>query len=179
MLLGVQSGDAESFRGLKSKYAPLVMNAVSSFASAETSRSELEREAESALLKAAVRFDTKQSKVAFGLYAKICIKNALISFMRKEQTKLRREAKALEAVEVKKSHRERFSYAIESRDTEQTVERISGVLSPYEKKVFFEYMSGRSAREIALKVGRSVKSVNNALYRIKEKVKAWETGAEK
>ena len=83
MILGVQSGDAESFEGLKSKYAPLVVSTVGSFAVGDISRSELEREAESALLKAAVRYDTKQSKVAFGLYAKICITNRLISVQRK------------------------------------------------------------------------------------------------
>ena len=174
MILGVQSGDAESFEGLKRKYAPLMLGVVSSFAAGEISTSELEREAESALLKSAVRYDTSQSKVAFGLYAKICIKNALISYLRKEQTKLRRQQRALETVQSKKSTRARFSYASEGRDTEKTVERISGVLSCYEKKVFSEYMSGRSVREIAADLGRSVKSVNNAMYRIKEKVKAGE-----
>lgn len=171
MILGVQSGDAESFEGLKSKYAPLVMSTVGSFAVGDISRSELEREAESALLKAAVRYDTKQSKVAFGLYAKICIKNALISYRRKEQSKMRREAKAIEAASAEESRKSRFSYIRESRDTDQLIESISGVLSPYEKKILSEYMSGKSVGEISASVGRSTKSVNNALYRIKEKVK--------
>lgn len=171
MVLGVQSGDAESFEGLKRKYAPLIMNAVSSFGSAETSRDDLEREAESALLKAAVRYDTDQSKVAFGLYAKICIRNALISVLRKEQTKQRRQARQALAAEEKKSRNARFSYVGESRNTEKTVERISETLSSYEKLVFGEYMSGKTVSEIAEAVGRSTKSVSNAMFRIKEKVK--------
>lgn len=174
-VLGVQSGDAESFEGLKLRYAPLIMNAVSSFAASETSRSDLEREAETALLKAAVRFDTEQSGVSFGLYAKVCIRNALISYMRKEQTKKRREERAALGAGEKKAKDIRFSYVSESRDTEETVERISGVLSSYEKLVFGEYMSGKTVYEIAEAVGRSTKSVSNAMYRIKEKVKAWDT----
>lgn len=175
MVLGVQSGDTESFEGLKRKYAPLIMNAVSSFGGAETSKSDLEREAESALLKAAVRYDTDQSKVAFGLYAKICIRNALISLLRKEQTKQRRRARQVLAAEEKKSKNVRFSYVSEGRDTERTVNRISEALSSYEKLVFSEYMSGKTVSEIAETVGRSTKSVSNAMFRIKEKVKVLET----
>ena len=173
-VLGVQSGDAESFEGLKRRYAPLIMNAVSSFSASDISRDDLEKEAESALLKAAVRYDTSQSKVAFGLYAKICIRNALISLLRKEQTKARRQARAGLAENEKKTKNGRFSYVSEGRDTGRTVERISGVLSSYEKLVFGEYMSGKSIGEIAETVGRSAKSVSNAMYRIKEKVKAQE-----
>ena len=175
MVLGVQSGDAESFEELKRKYAPLIMNAVSSFVTQETSKSDLEREAESALLKAAVRYDTAQNKVAFVLYEKICIRNALISLMRKEQTKQRRRARQMLAAEEKKTKDVRFSYVSESRDTERTVKRISEVLSSYEKKVFSEYMSGSSVGEIAESLGRSTKSVSNAMFRIREKVKTLET----
>ena len=175
MVLGVQSGDADSFEALKSKYAPLIMNAVSSFVSSEISSGDLEREAESAILKAAVRYDTAQSEVAFGLYAKICIRNALISLMRKEKTKQRRRAREVMAAQEKKSRDVRFSYVSEGRDTERTVERISGVLSSYEKRVFSEYMLGKSVSEIAEDLGRSTKSVSNAMFRIREKVKVLET----
>ena len=79
------------------------------------------------------------------------------------------------AAEEKKSRDDRFSYVSEGRDTERTVERISGILSSYEKRVFSEYMLGKAVSEIAEDLGRSTKSVSNAMFRIREKVKALET----
>ena len=47
----------------------------------------------------------------------------------------------------------------------------SGSQSPYEAEVFDEYTSGKSAREIAEIVGREERSVSNALYRMKVKIR--------
>lgn len=167
----VQSGNDESFSVLKAKYAPLIKSIVRSF---DGSGEEYEKEAESALLKAALSFDISQGEVAFGLYAKVCIRNALISLRRKEMSRKRRaERKAVVA-------RERRYIGFHSSDgadaagTERLVEAIGGVLSNYEKQVFIEYMSDKTVEEIAIAVGKSKKSVNNAIYRIKEKVKALE-----
>ena len=167
ILIGVQNGDAESFERLCAKYEPLIVAATKSFEGGESSKSDLEREAQSALLKAAVRFDTNQSEVAFGLYAKICIKNALISLKRKEAARQRRAAKTSGAkVSAVKA---RISFSGDGADAEKLVESVNRVLSAYEKRVFSEYMSGKSAAEIAVELGKDVKSVNNAIYRIKEK----------
>ena len=51
------------------------------------------------------------------------------------------------------------------------VEKAEKLMSGYEKKVLKEYMSGKSAGEISKTVGRTEKSVNNALYRVKVKIK--------
>ncbi len=168
----VQSGNDEGFSLLKARYAPLIRSLVRSFEG--TSEEEYTREAESALLKAAVRFDLSQSQVAFGLYAKICIRNALISLRRKEMSQKRRAERKASDV---RSRKHTGIYVAEARDaaeTEKLIASIEKVLSKYEKKVFSEYMSDKTVEEIAIAVGKSKKSVNNAIYRIKEKVKALE-----
>ncbi len=168
----VQSGNDEGFSLLKARYAPLIRSLVRSFEGAP--EEEYIKEAESALLKAAVRFDIKQSDVAFGLYAKICIRNALISLRRKEMSKKRRAERKVSEVRQRKHW---GLYAAEARDaaeTEKLIESIEKVLSGYERKVFREYMSDKTVEEIAIAVGKPKKSVNNAIYRIKEKVKALE-----
>lgn len=168
----VQSGNDESFSLLKAKYSPLVSSLVRSFDSGAADISEYEKEAESALLKAAVRFDLQQSEVAFGLFAKICIRNALISLRRKEMSRKRRLERNVEPVRKKSGMAVVVSR--DSAETKELVERIKAVLSPYEKLIFNEYMSDKTIEEIAETVGRSKKSVNNAIYRIKEKVKSLE-----
>jgi len=51
------------------------------------------------------------------------------------------------------------------------VEKINSNLSDFEKKVFFLYLAGKSISEIADEMHSSYKSADNALSRIKTKVK--------
>ena len=51
---------------------------------------------------------------------------------------------------------------------------IVAVLSPYERCVLREYISGKSVREIAQDLNKESKSVYNALFRIREKGKQLE-----
>ena len=172
----VQSGNDESFSALKRKYAPLMASAVRSFESGAADVSEYEREAESALLKAALKFDVSQEQVSFGLFAKICIKNALISLKRKETSRKRRMERRMEPT----PRRTRLGFETagdgDTAETERLVGRIMEILSPYERSVFSHYMSGKSVDEIAEAVARSKKSVNNALFRIREKVRGVDRG---
>jgi DNA-directed RNA polymerase specialized sigma24 family protein len=55
---------------------------------------------------------------------------------------------------------------------DEILKRIETSLSDYEKQVFKEYFSDRSARETALLLGTDEKSVNNAVYRIRQKAKS-------
>lgn len=49
--------------------------------------------------------------------------------------------------------------------------KIESVLAPLEKKVFELYLDGRSYREIAEMLGISEKSADNAVFRIRKKLK--------
>ncbi|MBQ1976438.1 MAG: hypothetical protein II227_03255 [Clostridia bacterium] len=49
--------------------------------------------------------------------------------------------------------------------------KIRQVLSSYENEIFEKYISGRPVRDIAASTGRSEKSVSNAVYRIRVKIR--------
>ncbi len=49
-------------------------------------------------------------------------------------------------------------------------EKIKNILSSYEYKILTIYLQGYSYEEIALSVGKSVKSIDNALQRIRRKI---------
>ncbi len=49
-------------------------------------------------------------------------------------------------------------------------ERILGVLSPLEKEVLVCYLDGKTYQDISREIGRHVKSIDNALQRIKRKL---------
>ena len=63
---------------------------------------------------------------------------------------------------------------IEQEDLLSLQKKIQSNLSPFENKVWWMYISGLSAKKIAeiLEVDGGVKSVNNAIYRIRKKLRA-------
>jgi RNA polymerase sigma factor (sigma-70 family) len=50
--------------------------------------------------------------------------------------------------------------------------RIHDALSPFENQIWWLYLSGRTAGEIAEQLGTNEKAVQNAVYRIRKKLRA-------
>lgn len=166
LLKEIQKGSDADFASLVKQYTPLITSLVSSFsASGGGAWDELQQEAKSALLKAALTYDSTQTAVSFGLYAKICMRNALISYRRKVLRRARRDM-------PEKASRKKAD--IQIQNIKQMVAGLEKVLSSYEKYVLQEYISGKSVPEIAEDIGKNPKSVHNALFRIREKGKRLE-----
>lgn len=84
----VKSGDERAFSELCEKYSALVSASADKYCrmlpeNSNATPEDFEQEAYLALYRAAVTYDTDQTDVTFGLYAKTCIRNALISLLRK------------------------------------------------------------------------------------------------
>lgn len=177
LLLAVASGDEDAFRSLAELYAPLIRSMSEGFARsiAETEDTaaigvqDLEQEARLALYRAARSFDTRKDGITFGLYAKICIRNSLVSLWRKSASAARaaRRHSAVRSDGV----RDPLSEIVSALETDALAARIRSVLSPYENCIFEQYISGRSVKCISAGVGKTEKSVSNALYRIRVKIK--------
>ncbi len=169
IIIGVKSGKQEDFDKLRRRYAPLISKEVFSFSqSGAGSESELRDEAERALLSAAVTFDEEKG-IGFGYYAKICIRNALITLRR---SVISREKKLRKAAQPSPVERRRRNYeAFEGLSPDEIFDKIGKVLSSYEKKIFVMSLEGKSAREIAETVGKNEKSVNNAIFRSRAKIR--------
>jgi len=183
LIEGIKNGRQEDFEHLKVRYAPLINDMADSFfRSGAGLREDLYEEALGALLRAALTFDTAKEKITFGLYAKICIRNCLISVRR---AKAAREAKASRGADKgagegtgkgtgkgeKKRERAVGSLDFGDLDPADVLDALENELSSYEKLVLKEYFSGRSAKETAAVLGRDEKSVNNAVCRIRQKAK--------
>lgn len=68
------------------------------------------------------------------------------------------------------------SIVIEREDVRAFKEEISKILSPMEKKVLDAYLRGDSYEEIAGMLGKSQKSVDNALARVRGKIRRYIDG---
>ena len=171
----VKKGSNFAFKSLTELFQPLILSMTERFSdhalpAANAEREDWVQEATIALYKAALRYDTGQNNVTFGLYAKICIRNRLVS-VKRHMSRKKRKTRRNSPGYLSASERSRLFPALPD---------LSGVsdaaararLSAVEFTVLKLYLSGMRYKEIADHLGCDVKSVDNALTRAKKKLKA-------
>lgn len=160
----IKKGSETAFETLSGLFEPLTQSMTEQFADTKTpggaEREDLKQEASIALYRAALRYDTRQSAVTFGLYAKICMRNRLVSVRRHLERKKRKKP----ALSFSKN----LSFRTESRTLPELSEKG---LSETETAALKLYLTGLHYKEIAARLGCDTKSVDNALTRAKRKLK--------
>lgn len=163
-----RSGDENSFSDLVDMYKPLTISMGKTYAKKCTSELYSEedfiQEANLALY-SAVRTYKTSDKITFGLYAKICIRNRLVSLLRSTNKKVKKQETP------KNDLGEPVHRLLEKENANQIEKKIQSVLSDLEWSVFSLYIQKKSYVEIAEILGKSVKTVDNAIYRMKTKLK--------
>lgn len=177
LLAQAQSGSASAYEVLLGKYRPLIDSAVQSFVSHDTSNQEAEdlmEEAKHVFLSAITSYDLTREGVEFGLYAKICLKNGLISELRRQQHRRRLGVVPL-ADDTENitdpGEGDPSARIVEEEDFKQLYRRIREHLSELENRVWWMYVAGATVADIAKTLGKDEKSVHNAIYRIRTKLK--------
>lgn len=125
-----------------------------------------------ALYQAAMAYRLDQDEVAFGLFAKVCITNRMIDKLRVLDRYEKNEVFSEEdGAADPYMAADPAAHLLDEEAVRSLKARIDGHLSAYERYVFKLYLSGYSAREIASVTAREEKSVTNAIYRIRKKLK--------
>ena len=172
LLARVRDGENEAFALLMSRFCGMTEGLVGTFSVGlcAADRAELSQEASCALYRAACTYRDSVA-VTFGLYARICVRNALISSLRRR--------KALECVSFCELDELLPSDEQGPLDSLMAVERLAELsekiakgLSPYEQSVFALMVEGEENGKIAEMLGESKKSVANAVFRIRTKLRA-------
>ena len=167
-LILVRAGNPGAFSELAQQYRPLALSLVDKILpkmpTNSLGREDLLQEANIALYQAAVSYDNSQTKVTFGLYAKICIRNRLISALRKQ---CRSAKKRLSSKQLSRTNdaTQRSAYELSGI-------QLGGLLTKYEEQVLNFRLSGYSYKEIAKILKTDPKSVDTALCRIRKKIRA-------
>ena len=170
LINAVREGNENAFEALLEAYEPLIDAMSRSFANtAEDSESheDLRQEACIALYKAVQTYDVTQNEISFGLYAKLCVRNRLVSYTRK----LRRREPILPLEERIKAQEDVTQGVVAEEAYMELYRRIEAVLSPYENHVWWLYLSGQTTGAIAAQLGKDERSVQNAVYRIRKKLR--------
>lgn len=177
LVLQAQAGSREAYLSLLSKYRPLLESSVARFGASEMTdqeRADMREEAERVFLGAVSTYDTEQEGVDLGLYAKICLRNGLISEWR-HLTALRRVA-ILPLGEgfsddVTDPDPDPARQMMEDERFGQLCRTVRGHLSAFENRVWWQYVTGVSVSDIAGELGKDERSVHNAIYRIRKKLR--------
>ena len=169
-----QLGDQNAFGQLLNTYDPLISATVAKFkisGMSQADEEDLRQEAVLAFYSALVSYDPNISGVEFGLYAKVCICNRLVSQMRIMKKHLSQSVLSYELFENIAGQDDPSSRVIELEEERSLLRLINDNLSKYEQKVFRMYVSGMSASDMANKLDSTERSVSNAVYRIRKKLK--------
>ena len=176
LILKVRNEDQDAFVKLLDRYKPLIESSVYRFSSDEAFslyRDDLYQEASVVFYNSILAYDLEQNEVEFGLFAKICIHNALVSQLRALK---KRSAEPMEKISDKlllaQLMEDPSAKILEQERLQYLYSVIRKNLSDFEYAVWQSYFSGRSAADIAQCFDTNEKSINNAIYRIRKKLRA-------
>ena len=161
-----------AFAELEARYMPLMSRRVAMYFDTSANTSEEMQEARIALHKAALTYDSEKCDgVTFGLYASICIANKLRSLLRSRASMIENESQLVKSENLVSGVD--IEASIAARDIAERVMKVArSVLSDYEYEVFRLTFERYATRDIAAKLERSAKSVDNAKNRIARTLRA-------
>ena len=168
-----QGGSRDAYLALKTQYRPLIESSVTRYVTQDLSHqdvADMREEAERVFLNALITYDTEQDGVDFGLYAKICLRNGLVSEMRRLHARKRLGIVPLDSYDLFAMEDPAGDLA-EAEHFHYLYVKIREHLSDMENKVWWMYVSGVEVKAIAQKIQKDEKSVHNAIYRIRRKLR--------
>lgn len=171
----VISGDSNAFSELVDRYSPMLKKIIGIYTTDEMSKEDIEdlgQEELIAFYRAIINFDKEQQDVEFGLYAKICVTNSMISYKRAAAKKSNEALIGDDEMNSIYDPDSEVSRLFEIKESERELgEQIEKTLSQYENEVWSYYVNGYSSKEIAIKLNSNEKSIDNAIFRIRKKLK--------
>jgi len=177
LCLGAAQGNSQAESELVRRYGWLVRACARPLFLAGGDSEDLIQEGFLGLLSAIRSFDPKRD-TAFHTFAEVCIRSRLLSAVRAAQGG--KHAPLNHSVSYEPplfdGTNDLFSSAESPEDVvigreerKERLEALKGRLSKFEAQILPPYLSGLSCEEIAQRVGRSQKSVDNAIQRIRRK----------
>lgn len=178
LILKVRASNQAAFEEMLELYGPLITSFITRFSVNDPNAQDVEdmrQELTVAFYNSILSFDMEQSEVSFGLYAKICINNAFVTQLRALKKRnensyvpLQDDEEALKVVGDDNLEND----LIERETVKELKTRIESILSSFEIKVWRLYVSGCTSREMAQTLGKSEKSIDNAVFRIRRKLRS-------
>ncbi len=168
-----RSFDEAAFAVIIRRYTPMVSAKVSQvFAGISHEHDDLVQEGFIAVLSAINSYDF--SSASFATYVRVCVDRALISVFRRENAKKKIPSDMVVGLSDSdiKSPETPESTVLEKESVGDWQFKLKDILSNFEYDVIKAYLSGLSVAEISSLLSVDRKAVNNALCRIRRKLKS-------
>lgn len=170
LLFRAKTGDAEAVSLLLSRYTPLVHKLSHSFGGVpESELEDLVQEGLIALHKAILLYDSSVS--SFSTFAYLCVRHGMLSMLKKlNRITPTVSFDTLQSEPVSPQHSDPQVQIIDRENCEILLKKFDTALSDYESTVLKQILSGHSVKDAAQTLGKSEKSVSNALSRARQKL---------
>ncbi|HOJ35243.1 MAG: sigma-70 family RNA polymerase sigma factor [Clostridiales bacterium] len=174
LVLSAQKGDKEALDELIRIFSTAIKNAALSYNIASLDNDDLSQEGMLGFLSAVFSY-RKGTGASFTTYANVCIENSIKSALRaatRQKHAILNNALPLEPLQSRATDKgnpeERY---IAKENSEFLTEFLFHDLSEIERKALSFYLAGYDYSEIASTLGLTVKSVDNALQRVRRKLR--------
>ncbi len=174
-----RGGDASAGDYILEKYKPLVKKRARLYFLEGGDHEDLLQEGMLGLLKAVREYD-KERNASFPTFAALCVNRQMLSAIEaagRKKHKALNESVSLDVIEdastdeISMASSDPATLIMEREAAYELRNNINKSLSPMEKSVLELFLDGFDYRQIAHRLGKSEKSIDNALQRIKGKVK--------
>lgn len=169
-ILAARSGNDAALAAIIARFMPLIRRAARRAARPGLDFDDAVQEGLIGLFSAIQNYD-EAGAASFQTYAGVCIQNAIFSAMRTAARKKHaplNQSVPLSGTELVPGPEDQ---AIAKDQVRQTLARAQRLLSPLEKRILRLHLDGMSHRDIAARLGKSPKTVDNALARVRRKLK--------
>lgn len=177
LVIKAKTGDEKSLCILLERFSDIINSSISMYIDNSLERDDMQQEAHMGLLKAINNFDENRN-TSFRTFAALCINNALLNFIKSKNAKKivsRPDFTQLDSFELDFSCDSNESNPehifIDREQSELLREMIKKLLSPLEYDVFNCVLAGMSYEQTALKLSLNAKAVDNALQRVRRKLR--------
>ena len=175
----IKEGDETAFEYLLQRYEPLITKIARKYYMRTYEKEDFYQIGAAAFYKAVLNFEEKEDSTFYS-YALSCVRNKIVSQCRKHLTKVEYITDYEDFTTVMEAHEmytvEKSVLLDEVNDTllhayRTELTKLHQFLSPLEKKILESFVQGFSYTEIAEIHGIEIKKVDNALMRIRAKVR--------
>lgn len=181
----IRNGDSQETNNLINKYTTFVYHKAKPFFMVGAEKEDIIQEGMIGLYKAIQNFDLNKD-ISFKSFADLCIRRQIITAIKTSTRQKHLPLNSYLSLNKSASDEDDDRQIIELLETdtmpdpldtitiketynkiEKTMEKV---LSPFEQKVYINYLNGYSYEQIAQNLGSHTKAVDNAIQRIKKKI---------
>lgn len=167
-----QKGNENACEHILNKYKPMVRSASRAYFLLGGDSDDIVQEGMIGLYRAVCSYSAKEG-TSFSVYASICIKRQIYTAIKNAARKKHQPLNDYVSIDNREELLDDNPISIiENREwRENLYKEIEERLSKFEKCVLDEYLKGGTYEEIGLLLGKEEKSIDNAIQRIRRKLK--------